>query len=89
LALVRIAQSWPEPIPVYAEMSSINPVIPLPGAMAARGAGIGRAFVASMTMGAGQFCTNPGLLLARKGRGWTTSSGRHRRHSATLRPPPC
>ena len=69
MALVRIAQERPEPIPVYAEMSSINPVILLPGALAARGAAIGTAFVGSLTMGAGQFCTNPGLLLAVEGPG--------------------
>jgi 2,5-dioxopentanoate dehydrogenase len=63
LALVRIAGERPEPIPVYAEMSSINPVLVLPAALAARGGEIAKGFVASLTMGAGQFCTNPGLLL--------------------------
>ncbi|HEX8556053.1 MAG TPA: aldehyde dehydrogenase (NADP(+)) [Sphingomonas sp.] len=69
LALVRLAQSRPVPIPVYAEMSSINPVLLLPHALAARAAGLGTAFVGSLTMGAGQFCTNPGLLLAIEGEG--------------------
>jgi 2,5-dioxopentanoate dehydrogenase len=64
LALVRIAQGRPEPIPVYAEMSSINPVVLFPAAARARGAELGRAYVASLTQGAGQFCTNPGLVLA-------------------------
>lgn len=63
-ALIRIAQSRPEPIPVYAEMSSINPVILLPAALSARAEALGTAFVGSLTMGAGQFCTNPGLILA-------------------------
>ena len=63
-ALMQIAAARAEPIPVYAEMSSINPVVLLPQALAARAEDIGRAFVASLTMGAGQFCTNPGLLLA-------------------------
>jgi alpha-ketoglutaric semialdehyde dehydrogenase len=63
-ALVKVAAARPEPIPVYAEMSSINPVLLLPGALAARGAELGKAFVGSLTLGAGQFCTNPGLLLA-------------------------
>jgi NADP-dependent aldehyde dehydrogenase len=63
LALVRIAAARPEPIPVYAEMSSINPVILMPAALAARGAALASAFVQSLTMGAGQFCTNPGLVL--------------------------
>ncbi|MFM0397438.1 aldehyde dehydrogenase (NADP(+)) [Paraburkholderia phytofirmans] len=64
LALVRIANARPEPIPVYAEMSSINPVFLFPGALASRAAAIGKAFADSLTMGAGQFCTNPGLVLA-------------------------
>jgi alpha-ketoglutaric semialdehyde dehydrogenase len=62
MALVRIANARPEPIPVYAEMSSINPVYLLPGALSARAEAIGRDFIASLTMGAGQFCTNPGLV---------------------------
>jgi NADP-dependent aldehyde dehydrogenase len=67
LALVRIANERPEPIPVYAEMSSINPVLVLPAALASRGEQIAKNFVASLTMGAGQFCTNPGLLLGLEG----------------------
>lgn len=69
LALVRLAQARPTPIPVYAEMSSINPVLLMPHALQARGAALGTAFVGSLTMGAGQFCTNPGLLLAIEGEG--------------------
>ena len=63
-ALMRAAAGRPAPIPVYAEMSSINPVFLLPAALAARAESIGKAFVGSLTMGAGQFCTNPGLVLA-------------------------
>ncbi|TVV76608.1 aldehyde dehydrogenase (NADP(+)) [Sphingomonas solaris] len=69
LALVALAQARPVPIPVYAEMASINPVIMLPGALAARGAEMGTAFIGSLTLGAGQFCTNPGLALAIEGAG--------------------
>jgi len=69
LALQRLAQNRAVPIPVYAEMSSVNPVVLLPHALAARGAALGSAFVASLTMGAGQFCTNPGLVLAIEGDG--------------------
>ena len=69
LALARLAQARPVPIPVYAEMSSINPVLLLPEALAARSAALGTAFAGSLTMGAGQFCTNPGLLLAIEGAG--------------------
>ncbi len=67
LALAQIAAQRPEPIPVYAEMSSINPVVILPAAMEARSRNIAEGFVASLTMGAGQFCTNPGLVLAIEG----------------------
>jgi NADP-dependent aldehyde dehydrogenase len=64
LALARIAAARTEPIPVFAEMSSINPVLLFPGAARARGMELGRAYVASLTLGAGQFCTNPGLVVA-------------------------
>ena len=66
-ALMKVAQERTQPIPVYAEMSSINPVVLLPGALAERGAAIGAAFAGALTLGAGQFCTNPGLLLALEG----------------------
>ncbi|MEX5613049.1 aldehyde dehydrogenase family protein, partial [Pseudomonas protegens] len=64
MALMQIAAARAEPIPVYAEMSSINPVLLLPHALEERGEQIAPAFVASLTQGAGQFCTNPGLILA-------------------------
>ena len=68
LALVRTAAERPEPIPVYAEMSSINPVIVLPGALAEADVDtFAQAYVASLTLGAGQFCTNPGLLFLPSG----------------------
>jgi 2,5-dioxopentanoate dehydrogenase len=67
LALMNVASSRPVPIPVYAEMSSINPVYLLPEALAARGEQIARDLVDSLVMGVGQFCTNPGLLLAIEG----------------------
>ncbi|AQA01193.1 aldehyde dehydrogenase (NADP(+)) [Mycobacterium sp. MS1601] len=63
-ALVAAAAARPEPIPVYAEMSSINPVFLLAGALSARADELGAAFVGSLTMGSGQFCTNPGLVIA-------------------------
>ena len=64
LALGAIAARRPEPIPVFAEMSSVNPVFLLPAALANRSDEIARGYVASVTLGAGQFCTNPGLVLA-------------------------
>ena len=67
IALCQAAQARPEPIPVYAEMSSINPVYLFPAALEARAEAITEGFVASLTQGAGQFCTNPGLVIAVKG----------------------
>lgn len=67
LALARAAAERPEPIPVYAEMSSINPVFLLPGALAARGPALAEGFAASLTLGVGQFCTNPGLVIGLAG----------------------
>jgi len=61
LALVNIANARPVPIPVYAEMASTNPVFILPGALQDRAEAIAQAYSDSVTMGAGQFCTNPGL----------------------------
>jgi alpha-ketoglutaric semialdehyde dehydrogenase len=69
LALMKTAGARPEPIPVYAEMSSVNPVLILPCALAARPAEIAKGFLASLTLGSGQFCTNPGLVLAVEGAG--------------------
>ncbi|OAJ53094.1 2,5-dioxovalerate dehydrogenase [Paraburkholderia ginsengiterrae] len=70
LALVKLAAARAEPIPVYAEMSSVNPNLLLPGALAARGETLAREFVASATLGCGQFCTNPGLMLGLAGDGF-------------------
>jgi alpha-ketoglutaric semialdehyde dehydrogenase len=67
LALSALAAARPEPIPVYAEMSSINPVFLLPGALKTRPASIARDYAASLTLGAGQFCTNPGLVFVLEG----------------------
>ncbi len=63
-ALMQIAWNRPEPIPVYAEMSSINPVFLLPHALKTRGSVIAGNFINSLMMGAGQFCTSPGLVIA-------------------------
>lgn len=67
LALMAVAAARPQPIPVYAEMSSINPTILLPGALSQRGAEIATGFAGSLVMGVGQFCTNPGLVLGLAG----------------------
>lgn len=66
-ALFNIASFRPEPIPVFAEMGSVNPIFVLPDALASRGADIAQRYAESITLGVGQFCTNPGLLFAIKG----------------------
>jgi NADP-dependent aldehyde dehydrogenase len=62
-ALLDIINRRDDPIPFYGELSSLNPVIVTPAAAAARGATIGAELVASFTLGAGQLCTKPGLVL--------------------------
>jgi NADP-dependent aldehyde dehydrogenase len=66
-ALFDAAVSRPDPIPFYAEMSSVNPVIILPGALRERQDQIAAGLHGSVTLGAGQFCTNPGLILLSEG----------------------
>lgn len=61
-ALFDAASARPEPIPVFAEMSSLNPLVILPGALRERGEQIAQGLKTSVTMGVGQFCTKPGLV---------------------------
>jgi acyl-CoA reductase-like NAD-dependent aldehyde dehydrogenase len=61
-ALHDLASSRPEPIPVYAEMGSLNPQLVTEGALAERSEDLARGLVTSMTMGTGQFCTKPGIV---------------------------
>ncbi|RFZ83341.1 aldehyde dehydrogenase (NADP(+)) [Mucilaginibacter terrenus] len=65
MALVKMAQEREEPIPVFAEMGSINPILLLPKALENRTAELAK-LSAAITNNAGQFCTQPGLLLAIK-----------------------
>src|SRR3990167_3198091 len=62
-ALCDMAAARPQPIPVFAEMSSINPVLLLPEALKARGEQIAAELTGSVLLGCGQFCTSPGLVL--------------------------
>lgn len=62
-ALMDAAAAREEPIPVWAEMSAVNPVFILPGALRERGEEIAAGYVGSLTLGVGQFCTNPGLVI--------------------------
>ena len=63
-ALFDEANRREEPIPVYAEMGSINPVFALPGALQERSAAVAEGLAGSVTLGVGQFCTNPGLVIS-------------------------
>ncbi len=65
-ALYDLAAQRDEPIPVFAEMGSINPVIMLPEALKNRNESLAKTYASSITLGTGQFCTNPGLLLGIK-----------------------
>ena len=63
MALVKLANERPEPIPVFTEMGSLNPVVMLPKLLENNAEQVAEAFVGSLNMGVGQFCTNPGLVL--------------------------
>ena len=65
-ALLDLAAKREEPIPVFAEMGSVNPVIILPEALHKNGKNLAKTYAGSITLGTGQFCTNPGLLLGIK-----------------------
>ncbi|MBE9640161.1 aldehyde dehydrogenase (NADP(+)) [Salipiger mangrovisoli] len=62
-ALFDLCAQRPEPIPFFGELGSVNPMFLLPEAMSARGAAIGAGWAGSLAMGAGQFCTNPGIAV--------------------------
>ena len=62
-ALFDLCAARPEPIPFFGELGSVNPMFLLPEAVKARGADIGKGWAGSLTMGAGQFCTNPGIAV--------------------------
>ena len=70
-ALFDAAAKRPEPIPVFAEMGSTNPVFILPGALKQNGKAIAEGLAQSVTLGVGQFCTNPGLAFGRQGDEWS------------------
>jgi len=77
-ALFDMAAQRKEPIPVFAEMGSINPVVLLPEALSSKGRKWAKTYAGSITLGTGQFCTNPGLILGIKTDGlnefvWTLS----------------
>jgi len=71
-ALYKLANERPEPIPVFAEMGSINPVVILPSALEEKGSYWAEQYAGSIMLGAGQFCTNPGLILGLKSKSLDT-----------------
>lgn len=71
-ALFDLCAARPEPIPFFGELGSINPVFVMPEALAQRGAELGTAWAGSLTMGVGQFCTNPGVVVIPEGEAVTT-----------------
>jgi alpha-ketoglutaric semialdehyde dehydrogenase len=71
-ALFDAAAKRPEPIPVFAEMGSTNPIFILPGALKKNGKAIAEGMAQSATLGVGQFCTNPGLAFGPAGEDWRT-----------------
>lgn len=66
-ALFDLCAARAEPIPFFGELGSVNPMFVLPAALASRGAALAQGWAASLTMGAGQFCTNPGVLVMMAG----------------------
>ncbi|PJE30230.1 aldehyde dehydrogenase (NADP(+)), partial [Pseudooceanicola lipolyticus] len=66
-ALFDLCAARPEPIPFFGELGSVNPMFILPGACSARGDEIGTGWAGSLSLGAGQFCTNPGIAVVEKG----------------------
>ncbi len=68
-ALFDLCAARPEPIPFFGELGSVNPMFLLSGAVAARGAALAEGWAGSLTMGAGQFCTNPGIAVIDAGEG--------------------
>jgi NADP-dependent aldehyde dehydrogenase len=62
-ALFNLCAARPEPIPFFGELGSVNPMFLLPAALAARGDAIAKGWAGSLTLGAGQFCTNPGIAV--------------------------
>lgn len=65
-ALLQYSYEREKPIPVFAEMSSVNPVLFLPDAINTNAASLAQQYASSVTLGSGQFCTNPGILVAFK-----------------------
>jgi NADP-dependent aldehyde dehydrogenase len=85
-ALFDLCAQRLEPIPFFGELGSVNPMFLLPGAVAARAAQIGEGWAGSLTMGAGQFCTNPGIAVVQAGAGADAFAGAARDALRAMRP---
>ena len=85
-ALFDAAAARPQPIPVFAEMSSLNPVFLLAGALRERAAAIAQGLLGSFTLGVGQFCTKPGLVFVQRG---SDADGFLQKFSEIVRAAPC
>ena len=89
-ALFDLCAARPDPIPFFGELGSVNPMFLLPAAVAARGAAIGTGWAGSLSMGAGQFCTNPGIAVVhRRPRGRRLRRGGEGRARGRRRRRPC
>lgn len=78
MALYRLAQQRDEPIPVFAEMGSVNPIVVLPEYLKNNAIQLGKTLASSVSLGAGQFCTNPGLVFVTKTEGLETFQDSYR-----------
>lgn len=85
-ALADLAAARSVPIPVYAEMGSVNPVFLLPEALATRGEQIAAGFVQALTIGVGQFCTNPGLVVGLDSSEWESFTKQAQAKAAAVAP---
>jgi alpha-ketoglutaric semialdehyde dehydrogenase len=85
-ALMRVAADRPVPIPCFAEMGSVNPLVILPGAMELDAPGEAKGLLASFTLGSGQFCTKPGLVFIPEGESTEKFLGILRDGVATMPP---
>jgi len=65
-ALAKVAAERPTPIPFYGELGSVNPLVALPAALQAHGAALAETLAGSICLGAGQFCTSPGVIVVRQ-----------------------
>lgn len=87
-ALFDLCATRPEPIPFYGELGSVNPMFILPAALAARGKEIGAGWAESLTLGVGQFCTNPGIAIVMQGKQGEAFAEAARSALAQIQPQP-